>query len=128
MPSNSQLVYRLGIKFSASDPLQLDDLRSAKKTRQATHREFIRRRPGQYYRFWLSRRLGVSSRTIQRYDSELHTHIQPMFHQQAITWDTLNAIPDEPVPSMFLMDDRGGVILPNVKSPFVSCHKSGRSI
>jgi hypothetical protein len=107
MPSNSQLVYRLGVRFSSSDPLQPEDLASAKKTRQANHRELIRRRPGQYYRRWLSKRLGVSSRTTQRYDSQLHIHVRPMFQRQPITWDTLNRIPDEPVPGMFLMDDSG---------------------
>jgi Bifunctional DNA primase/polymerase, N-terminal len=105
MPTNSELCHQLGVRFSVSDPIQPDDLSSAKKTRQATHRELIKRRPGQYSRRWLAERLGVSVRTVQRYDMELHVRVQPMFHEQPITWETLDTIPDEPVPGMFLMDD-----------------------
>lgn len=106
MPSNSQLRRILDTRFSSSDPLPLDDLSSAKKTRQASHRELIRRRPGQYPRHWLAKRLGVSVRTTQRYDLELHMHVQPMFDELPVTWNTLDMIPDEPVPGVFLRDDR----------------------
>lgn len=106
MPSNNELCPKLGIHFSGSDLIQTDDLSSAKKTRQATHREFIRRRPGQYYRHWLAKRLGVSVRTVQRYDLELHMQVQPMFHQEPISWGTLHHVPDELIPGVFLMDDQ----------------------
>jgi hypothetical protein len=106
MPTNAQLCRKLGIRPSTSDPLQADDLISAKKTRQAVHREFIRRRPGQYPRAWLAKRLGVSIRTTQRYDQQLHLHVYPMYAEQPISWSTLNAIPDFPLDGTFLEDEK----------------------
>lgn len=105
MPNNAQLCHRLGVRFSSSDALGPDDLKSAKKTRQATHRELIRRRPGQYPRHWLAKRLGVSTRTTQNYDPELHIQVHPMYDERPVTWESLNAIPDFPVPSTFLEDE-----------------------
>lgn len=105
MPSNSILRRKLGIRFWFSDPFQIDDLTSAKKTRQAAHRELIKRRPSQYPRLWLAKRLGVSIRTTQRYDQELRTLVKPMYTERLITWTNLNDVPDFPVNGSFLQDE-----------------------
>jgi bifunctional DNA primase/polymerase-like protein len=105
LPSNTELCRKLGIQRSSSDPFQPDDLTSAKKTRQAAHRELIRRRPGQYHRSWLAKRLGVSIRTLQGYNHALQVQVSPVYHQQPITWTTLNLIPDFPMSSLFLQDE-----------------------
>jgi hypothetical protein len=93
--------------MTGSDPLRPDDLTSARKTRQASHREFIKRRPRQYYRSTLARRLGVSRRTVQRYDLALEIRVTPIYTQQPITWDTLNTVPDFSVGRLSLQDERG---------------------
>jgi hypothetical protein len=105
MPSNAEIGHLLDIRMSSSDPLEPDDLRSAKKTRQAAHRELIKRRPAQYHRSWLAKRLGVSIRTLQTYNLELKITVRPIYDQQIIMWSNLNAIPDFPVDGLFLLDE-----------------------
>jgi hypothetical protein len=95
MPSNDELCLYLGVKPSHSDPITLDDLATAKQTRQAVHRELIRRRPGIYPRRWLARRLGVSCATLDAYNGEIEgLHSRPCFWEQPIYWSNLNAVPD----------------------------------
>jgi hypothetical protein len=95
MPSNDDLCLYLDVKPSRSDPVTLDDLSTAKQTRQAVHRELIRRRPGIYPRRWLARRLGVSSTTLDAYNDEIEgLHSRPCFWEQPIYWSNLNAVPD----------------------------------
>ncbi len=107
MPSNAQICCRLGIRPSASDPLQSDDLTSARKTRQAAHREFIKRRPGQYPRDWLAKRLGVSLRTLHGYNHALEIQVEPIYDARCLSWTTLNEIPDFPLGAVFLQDEKG---------------------
>jgi bifunctional DNA primase/polymerase-like protein len=107
MPSNTELCRKLGVQFSSSDPLHLDDLASARKTRQAAHRELFRRRPGKYHRRWLARRLGVSIRTIQHYNIELHIRRHPTYAERPITWADLDYIPDFRLDGTFLQDEAG---------------------
>lgn len=108
VPDINVLCNLLGVSFSRSDPLTLEDIRQAKTYRQAVHREFIKRRPGMYHRYWLAKRVGVSERTSRRYDGEAGVKRKPMFIYEPITWDDLNKIPaDESVAGMFLEDEKG---------------------
>ncbi|MEO8610096.1 MAG: hypothetical protein ABI690_19535 [Chloroflexota bacterium] len=109
MPSNDELCRYFGVKLSYSDALTLDDLTSAKKTRMAAHRELIRRRPGQYPRRWLARRLGVSCMTIDTYNREIEgLHSRHCFWEQPIYWSNLKAVPDGiEVDGAVLVDETG---------------------
>jgi hypothetical protein len=96
MPSNDELCLGLGVKLSRSDPMTLNDLATAKQTRQAAYRELVRRRPAKYPRRWLAYRLGISCVTLDSYTDQvegLHSH--PCFWEQKIYWSNLNAVPDE---------------------------------
>ena len=71
VPSPGELVAMFGVRWSPSDPLVADDLKSAHKYRLALHREYIRRLQPEVPMSWLARRVGVNVRTIQRYNREL---------------------------------------------------------
>lgn len=108
MPGNLDLCRKLSIKASISDPLTLEDLQGAKQTRQAVHRELIKRRPGQYPCRWLARRLGVCPRTLQAYNREIPIQVRPMYLEMPVTWSTLHRIPDDfEVTGTFLEDAVG---------------------
>jgi hypothetical protein len=109
MPGNTELAAQLGVKLTRiSDPLTENDLQSARKTRQAAHREYIRRRPGQYPARWLAYRLGISVITEQRYNQDIPINVKPMYTEIPIFWWNLGHVPDDiDVPGLFLLDDRG---------------------
>jgi hypothetical protein len=95
MPSTTELCDSFGVKVSLSDPITLDDLATAKTTRQAAHRDLIRRRPGNYPRRWLARRLGVSCKTLDAYNREIEgLHWRHCFWEQPIFWSNLKSVPD----------------------------------
>lgn len=107
MPSNADLNVLFDLPPSAADPMTLDDVRSAKTTRSASHRELIRRRPGTYTRGFLASRLGVDRRTMRGYTRNLGLSVQSTYQQTPIFWHNLNAICDEPLPGTFLQDGDG---------------------
>lgn len=108
LPDINALCHLLGVPFTRSDPMTLEDIRAAKIYRQAVHRELIKRRPGMYHRWWLAQRLGVSRRTSQRYDHETEVKKQPMYIYEPITWNNLGKIPaEDPINGMFLEDETG---------------------
>jgi len=108
IPNLNTLCHQLGVPFTRSDPLTLDDIQQAKTYRQAVHRELIKRRPGMYHRYWLARRVGVSKRTSQRYDNDIGIQRKAMFIREYITWKTLGKIPaEDPIQGMFLEDGDG---------------------
>jgi hypothetical protein len=109
MPSNEELCAKLDVEpMRTSDPLTEDDLQSAKETRMAAHREFIRRRPGHYPRAFLASRLGVSISTEQRYNQDIPLQVTPTFNVKPIFWWNLNAIPDDlDIPGLFLQNETG---------------------
>lgn len=108
MPGNLDLCRKLGVKPSVSDPITVEDLQTAKQTRQAVHRELIRRRPGQYPCQWLARRLGVCLRTIHAYNREIPIGVQAIYAEMPVTWSMLHRIPDDfEVPGTFLEDEAG---------------------
>lgn len=89
-----------------SDPIHIEDLQSAKGTRMAMHREFIRRCPGQYPRRWLAKRLGISVRTLQRYNrGSPDIQVIPMYTDVPLTWQMVNWLPDEVIGGTCLVDE-----------------------
>jgi hypothetical protein len=114
MPSNIELAEKLAIRHSTiSDELTLDDLKSAKTTRNASHARFIERKPGQHTIHFFAKRLGLSERTIYRYNAEdENIHSKPLYTNQAVFWHNLEAIipadPDYfPHDGVFLMGTGG---------------------
>ena len=111
MPSNDELAAKFDVETSyLSDELTLDDLSTAKSTRQAYHSRFIRRRPGQYRLDFLGKRLGTTARTMQNYHEQIPAiQIEPMYSFTPVYWYNLDAIiPDEyPPGGVFLADETG---------------------
>jgi hypothetical protein len=111
LPDNADLARRLGVFLGSSDPLDPDDLATMTSYRRALHRELIRRRPGQYSRNWLARRLSVSKWTCRRYEAALKMIVQPIYSEESIRWTNLeNLLPIEienAIPGTFLEDAHG---------------------
>ncbi len=108
MPSNHELCRLLGVELTSSDVLEHDDYASARKTRMSLHRELIKRRPGQYPRRWLARRLGITRRTLDTYNRLLPIKKLKMFFETRITWNTIERLPfDEPLQGAFLETAHG---------------------
>jgi hypothetical protein len=114
MPSLRGLCERYGITFLAGDSLQLDSLKSPKCYRIALHHALLVRRPGAYHRGWLARRLGVSIRTLCRYNAGNGIRVTPQYVDRPLIWQNVNkVIPADmasPVMSRFgafLEDDQG---------------------
>ena len=111
MPSNRQLADLLGVKVGRHrDELTLDDLKTAKSTREAFNRAYLTRRPGRYTTAFLAKRLGVCRRTLQNYragDDLLHA--EPQYHETPIFWFNLNDLPPEEMvePGCFLVNQWG---------------------
>ena len=114
MPTNLELADKLGVRNSTiSDELTLDDLKSAKSTREACHAALIQRKPGQYTVKFFASRVGMSERTINRYNAaDENIHGESVFHATPVFWHNLEAvIPEDPVyfphGGVFLEDTRG---------------------
>ncbi len=115
LPDPESLACRLGVEPRGGDPLTLDDVRSARQYRQALHRALLRRRPGVYSQALLAARLGVSSRSIRRYDADLGIRPQPTYHETPILWRNVERIPQAGdlqrfgmyTGGQFLIDDTG---------------------
>jgi hypothetical protein len=108
MPTNVELCRKLKVRLTRSDPLTPDDLASAKRTRMAAHREFIKRRPGMYPRRWLARRLGVCTVTLATYNREIPIQVRHCYAEKPIFWHNLHEIPLAlEIEGTFLEDERG---------------------
>lgn len=130
IPSAAALCEHLAVAPSGSDPMVLEDLRTAKRARQALHRGLLERRPGTYLRKWLADRLGVSERTLTTYNrSTAGIQVVPTFTQTPIRWHNLNAIP---APSVALpgtcLEDSTGKLWPAIKGVAQKLLAQGRGV
>jgi hypothetical protein len=130
IPSAEALCRWLGVTPSGSDPLTLDDLKSAKTTRQALHRGLFARRPGTYSRQWLGRRLGLCERSISNYNRATPgVNVVPTFTQTRLGWGNLNAIPaPEVMPTGTCLEDSTGKRWPAVKGIAQKLLAQGRGV
>lgn len=71
IPDVSALVRLLGVRWSVSDKLKPEDLKSAHAYRLALHREYIRRVSPEAPQAWLAERVGLSDRSIRRFNAKL---------------------------------------------------------
>lgn len=100
MPGNQELSQKLGIEgvsSRVSDPIRADDLASAKRTRLACHREFVKRFPQQtsgkpHTLPFLAKRLGVSVQTLIRYNHDLGVPVSPNFDETPLNWSNLSIL------------------------------------
>lgn len=67
MPDAATICKILDVENLGTDPLTLDDVGSVKLYRAAVNRGLITRRPGQYAKKLLGKRIGVTARTAHRY-------------------------------------------------------------
>jgi DNA-binding transcriptional regulator of glucitol operon len=115
IPEFTEQFQKLGIEPSrTSDVLPQEALCSAKKTRKAMEEALIRRKPGQYGRDMLAKRLGMSIRTIDTYHKEFAAEYPDFnrrhrYFETPIYWNNLNEIADEGTlhNGFFLTDDTG---------------------
>lgn len=128
LPRMDQLCQRFSVRMRGADVLQPQDLSSPAAYRRALHRELIRRRPGTYAVSWLAKRLGASSRTIQRYQAGGELRTRPSFMRRVIGWGSLNLVPDDrSIYGVFLEDDQGKRY-PALRAIAARLLKLGRSI
>ena len=71
MPSMSELMRRLKLRWSPSDAITAADVKSAHSYRLALHREYIRRLQPRASVAQLAARIGVDPRSIRRYNQQL---------------------------------------------------------
>lgn len=108
VPDVATLCAGFGVALGGGDALRAEDLRSAGAYRASLNRELLRRRPGTYSRRWLSRRIGVSVRTWQRYCRATGVRRSPDYQQTPLHWHNLNVIPQGlEVGGACLQDDQG---------------------
>ena len=115
IPSPHALCLNLGVALTPGDPITLEDIKSAKRYRQALHRALIERRPGKYSQSLLAGRVGICRRTIRRYNRQTAVHTQPTYEETPVTWFNLETLPpaaalrryDLQMPGTFLIDDTG---------------------
>jgi hypothetical protein len=90
VPDDERLCALLGVDPTQSDPLAPADLESSSSYRKALHRTLLARRPGQYGRGWLARRLGVSRWTLWRYNRALGIRPVPVLAYSSVAWGDVN--------------------------------------
>jgi hypothetical protein len=93
VPDNSYLYALFEVPHSSSDPIHTDDLSSGKHYRLALHRNLIQRRPAAYARQWLAKRLGVSARSVQRYNKILDVQVTPVYGYSALKDNATDRLP-----------------------------------
>ena len=75
VPSVARLLSVLGVSLSPSDPLSAEDLGSSSAYRRALHREYVKRVAPEQSMAALARRLGLSVRSLQRYNADLGVEV-----------------------------------------------------
>lgn len=104
MLSDAELFALTGLEYEPfSDVISLDECKSIKSYRAALHRELIRRRPGIYSQAWLAGRLGISTRTIRRYNDLEGIFSQDTFTETPIHLDNLDFVPNVREFGLFLL-------------------------
>ncbi len=93
VPSVAQLLDVLGCGWSPSDAMEIEDIKSARAYRLAVHREYIRRVKGQVTMGHLARRMGVSARTVRRYNRIVGASVRASVGRLALSWGSVWCLP-----------------------------------
>ena len=115
LPDVAVLCVGLNVQARGSDPITLEDVSSSRNYRQALHKALVQRRPGVYAQAFLGTRLGISSRSVRRYNRETRVKAQPTYHETPLFWATVDQVPQASdiqrfgiqVGGRFLMDETG---------------------
>lgn len=92
-PSVSRLLKVLGVSWSPSDSLEKGDLQSSHAYRRALHREYVKRVSPQLPMAFLAGRVGVSARTLRRYNVELGVQVSERIGRFGLSWESLKCLP-----------------------------------
>ncbi len=90
MPSIDDICVAYDVTPQSWDELSPDDLTSAKRYRQAIHREFINRTAPEQSVLYMADRLGCHPRTIYRYDKSLGVQVVPIFGFVPLEWTNVD--------------------------------------
>jgi len=93
VPSVSRLLGVLNVSWRPSDCLSKADLSSNHAYRRALHREYVKRLSPQAPMSVLASRLGLTARTLRRYNAQLGVHVGERIGRFALTWETLKSLP-----------------------------------
>ena len=93
VPSPSRLLSVLGVGNSPSDRLSRQDVLSSRAYRLGLHREYVKRLSPDAAMGVLASRVGVSARTLQRYNSELGVHACAHVGRFRLSWESLKCLP-----------------------------------
>ena len=93
VPSAGRLLSVLNVSWTPSDPVSEDDVRSAHRYRLAVHREYIRRLAPQVSVKQLGLRLGVSGRTVRRYNRELGVAVTAHIGRFGLSQENVGSLP-----------------------------------
>ena len=93
VPSPGRLLWVLNVDLTPSDRVTAEDLKSSHAYRRALHREYIRRLSPQLPMKFMAERVGVSPRTVRRYNRTLGVKATVCVGRFALTWDRLGCLP-----------------------------------
>ena len=93
MPSVAGLLAVLGVSASPSDRLLEPDFVSGHAYRRALHREYVKRLSPEMPMAVLAGRLGISARTLRRYNAELGVQVCQRVGRFQLTWEKLKCLP-----------------------------------
>ncbi len=92
-PSVARLLKVMNVMRSPSDPIGIEDVRTAKAYRMAVHREYIQRVSPRSSLSVLAGRLGVNERTIRRYNRALEVKLTACVGRLKLTGESLSRLP-----------------------------------
>ena len=93
VPSPGRLLAALNVSWTPSDVITAADLRTAKSYRQALHRGYIRRLEPQQSMAQLAGRIGLSARSIRRYNHDLRVRVTERMGRMKLTREALRCLP-----------------------------------
>ena len=93
VPSAARLLSVLKVSWTPSDPVREEDVRSAHRYRLAVHREYIGRVAPQVSMKQLGVRLGVSERTVRRYNRELGVAVTAHIGRLRLAQENVGCLP-----------------------------------
>lgn len=93
VPSVSRLIALLEVALCPADAITEADVRSARQYRLAVHREYIKRLRPEATTALLAGRLGVSGRTVRRYNRALGVRVAPVISSFELSRQALRALP-----------------------------------
>ena len=93
VPSVARLLDVLDVGWSPSDALEKGDLRSSHAYRRALHREYVKRLSPELPMAFFARRLGVSARTLRRYNEQLGVQVSERVGRFPLSWEWLKCLP-----------------------------------